>query len=268
MRGPGPCTVAAVQATERFTELVRRADAEIPLDEAALLIAAHDHPVDVDSELAELDALAAILPPSTDAPAIADHLFRVLGYAGNTVDYGDPRNSYLDEVRLRRLGIPITLSVLMLEVGRRAGVTLHGVGMPGHFLVGAEPGAFFDPFHGGAALDVEGCRERFVATRGDEPFRAEYLAPVPKSAVLSRMLANLVNTFMQRDPPSAVWAVRLRLRIPGLAPEERRQAAGILGILGRFSEAAAVLDALAAASDGDSARRAEREAASLRARAN
>ena len=82
------------------------------------------------------------------------------------------------------------------------------------------------------------------------------------------MLANLVNTFMQRDPPSAVWAVRLRLRIPGLAPEERRQAAGILGMLGRFSEAAAVLDALAAASDGDSARRAEREAASLRARAN
>ena len=257
-----------MQATERFTELVRRPDAEIPLDEAALLIAAHDHPVDVDAERAGLDDLAANLGPDPDAAAVASLLFGDLGFAGNTVDYADPRNSYLDMVRERRLGIPITLSVLMLEVGRRAGLELSGVGMPGHFLVGAGPGVFYDPFHGGARLDADGCREQFVATRGDAPFRPEYLEPVTTAAIVSRMLANLVHTFVQRDPSSAVWALRLRLRVPGLPALERRQAAGLLGTLGQFAEAAAVLDLVAAESDGEDARRAERDAATLRSRAN
>jgi regulator of sirC expression with transglutaminase-like and TPR domain len=263
-----PCTVAAVQPTERFTELVSRPDAEIPLDEAALLIAAHDHPVTVDAELDALDALGSGLPPGADARAIAGYLFRDLGFAGNSVDYGDPRNSCLDEVRVRRLGIPITLSVLMIEVARRAGVELRGVGMPGHFLVGEGAGVFYDPFHGGVELDADACRARFVATQGDAPFRPEYLAPVPTTAILSRMLANLVNSFLQRDPTSAIWAVQLRLLIPGLAAGERRHAATVLGSLGRFAEGAAVLDGLAAESDGADARRAEREAAALRARAN
>ncbi len=257
-----------MEATERFTELVRRPVGEIPLDEAALLIAAHDHAVAVAAELGALDELAATLPPHPDAAAVATRLFGELGYAGNTVDYGDPRNSYLDEVRRRRLGIPITLSVLMLEVGRRVGVALTGIGMPGHFLVGAGPGQFFDPFSGGTELDADGCRALFVATRGDVPFRPGYLDPVPAPAILSRMLANLVQTFVQRDPQSAVWALRLRLRVPGLHPAERRQAAGLLGTLGRFAEAATVLDEIAAESDGDLARRAERDAAVLRSRAN
>jgi regulator of sirC expression with transglutaminase-like and TPR domain len=265
---PGACTVAAVQPTERFTELVNRPDAEIPLDEAALLIAAHAHPVPVRAELEALDTIAAPLAQGSDADAVAAYLFRELGYAGNTLDYADPRNSYLDEVRVRRLGIPITLSVLMIEVARRCGLELRGVGMPGHFLVGAGAGAFYDPFHSGARLDVDGCREQFAATQGDAPFRAEYLAPVPTTAILSRMLANLVNTFVQRDPASAVWAVQLRLQIPGLPVAERRHAAGVLGSLGRFAEGAAVLEELAAGSDGADARRAEREAAALRARAN
>jgi regulator of sirC expression with transglutaminase-like and TPR domain len=264
----GPCTVAAVQPTERFAELVEGPDDQIPLDEAALLIAAHDHPVDVPAELSALDELAAQLPADAGADAVAAFLFRDLGYAGNTVDYGDPRNSFLDEVRLRRLGIPITLSVLMIEIARRIGVELHGVGMPGHFLVGAGPGVFYDPFHAGARLDSEGCRDLLATARADIAFRAEYLAPVPTTAILSRMLANLVNTYLQRDPQSAVWAVQLRLRVPGLPAAERRHAAAVLGSLGRFAEGAAVLDELAAGADGADARRAEREAAALRARAN
>jgi regulator of sirC expression with transglutaminase-like and TPR domain len=158
--------------------------------------------------------------------------------------------------------------VLMIEVGKRAGVDLSGIGMPGHFLVGAGPGVFYDPFHGGALLDAEGCREQFNATRGDAHFHPGYLAPAKTAAIVSRMLANLVHTFVQRDPPSAVWALRLRLRVPGLPTLERRQAAGLLGTLGQFAEAAAVLDSVAAESDGEDARQAEREAASLRSRAN
>ena len=84
--------------------------------------------------------------------ALASVLFVDWGFAGNTTDYGDPRNSFLPDVIERRLGLPITLSVLMIEVGRRIGVGLHGVGMPGHFLVGVDgdPDAFIDPFHAGA----------------------------------------------------------------------------------------------------------------------
>ena len=125
-----------VEVTERFTDLMRRPEPAIPLDEVALLIAAHDHPVDLDAELGALDDLAASVA-SPDPAMVAERLFVDLGYAGNSADYGDPRNSYLDEVRARRLGIPITLSVLMLEVARRRGVELAGVGMPGHFLVRA-----------------------------------------------------------------------------------------------------------------------------------
>jgi regulator of sirC expression with transglutaminase-like and TPR domain len=263
---------AAVEATERFTELVGRVDDEIPLDEAALLIAAHDHRLDVAAELGALDELAMTIAPGgsgpPDADVVAARLFRDLGYAGNTVDYGDPRNSYLDEVRVRRLGIPITLSVLMIEVGRRVGVHAEGVGMPGHFLVAGDPGVFYDPFNAGARLDADGCRAQFAATHGNAAFRPEFLAPVARTAILSRMLANLVHTFVQRDPPSAVWAVRLRLRVPGLPPAERVQAAGLLGTLGQFAEAAAALDRVAAEADGDLARRAERDAALLRSRAN
>lgn len=215
--------------TARFTELVQGPESGLPLDEAAFLIAAHDHPVDVAAGLAALDELAATLPDG-DAAALARDLFAPGsrgGFAGNADDYGDPRNSYLDEVLRRRLGIPITLSVLMVEVGRRHGIPLVGVGMPGHFLVGCDDG-FVDPFHGGALLDAAGARRLFDRTHPGAPFADHYLDPVGPRAVLSRMLANLVATFMSRDPMRAVWALQLRLGIPGLPGPERRQGEDVL----------------------------------------
>lgn len=205
----------------RFSELVRGPEATLDLDEPALLIAALDHEVDLDAELRALDDLAASVA-ADDAPALAHALFVERGFAGNTVDYGDPRNSFLDEVRRRRLGLPITLSVLMIEVGRRRGIGLVGVGMPGHFLVGSDDG-FVDPFHGGAVLDAAGARRLFERTHPGAPFLAHYLDPVGPRLVLSRMLANLVGAFMARTPMEAAWALRLRLDIPGLPDPERRQ---------------------------------------------
>jgi regulator of sirC expression with transglutaminase-like and TPR domain len=238
----------------------------VPLDESALLLAAHDHDIDIAAQLARLDELAAGAPPAPDA--LATYLFVERGFLGNSVDYSDPRNSFLDEVLDRRLGLPITLSVLMIEVGRRLGLELVGVGMPGHFLVRAEPGAFFDPFHGGQRLDDDGCREQFGVTQGDAPFLPEYLEPVGPHAILARMLANLVRSYVARDPASAVWAIRLRLRVPGVSPSERREAAALLGTLGRFEEAAIELAAIAGELDGPAASRVERDAAAYRARAN
>ena len=257
---------ALVDPTERFAECVLAPEPGFPLAEAALLIAAHDHPVDVAAQLAALDALARDAPDSPEL--LARYLFVDLGFAGNEVDFADPRNSYLDEVLRRRLGIPITLSVLMLEVGHRRGLALEGVGMPGHFLVRADDGAFYDPFHSGLRLDEDGCRRIFEATRGALPFLAEYLAPVGPRAILARMLANLVQSSVGRDPVTAVWATRLRLCIPGLSLGERRSGAALLGRLGRFAEAATALDALSGELEGDAAQRTARDAARFRARAN
>src|SRR5262249_34975816 len=148
-----------VDHTSRFAEVVARPDAEIPLDEAAFLIAAHvrrDVRVDVDARLRELDAVAERGGGVEGAGALARWAFETEGFAGNRMAYGDPLNSCLDAVLDRRLGLPITLSVLMIEVGRRLGVAVRGVGMPGHFLVSAGPDEWYDPFHRGVRLDRDG----------------------------------------------------------------------------------------------------------------
>jgi regulator of sirC expression with transglutaminase-like and TPR domain len=260
----------SVDATERFAQLVRRPPDDIPLDEAALLIAAHAHPdLDIGHPLAELDRLADGVRGET-VDDVAAALFGEEGFAGNTVDYEDPRNSYLDDVLARRLGIPITLSVVMIEVGRRRGVPMYGVGMPGHFLVqpAGERDVWMDPFQGGRRLDVDGCQDLYEQMQLDAPFTPALLRAVDTRSILNRMLANLQQTFMRREPAALAWVVRLRLRIPGLLPGERRQLAGLLGGVGRFTEAAAVLDAVRTELVGDDAERVERDAIALRSRAN
>ena len=260
-----------MEATARFTELVQRPDAEVPLDQAAALIAAHAHPgLEVDSVVGALDQLAADAAVA-DAESLAEFLFVERGFTGNTSDYSDPRNSYLDDVLSRRLGIPISLSVLMMEVGRRLDVPVRGVSMPGHFLVRAADDApvWFDPFHGGGRLDEEGCRELFSRVRGtDAEFRAEYLEPTSATAIVGRMLTNLQHSLLRRDPPGAAWVLRLRLRMPGVSADERAALAALLGTLGRFTEAAEELDALAGELTGDAAEKAGHQAAALRARGN
>lgn len=205
--------------TARFAELVGRPDAEVPLGEAALVVAAHDHPVDVGAGLAALDALAAPLRPA-GLHDLARALFVDAGFGGDVGDYHDPRNSFLDEVLRRRIGMPITLSVVLLEVGRRCGVDCVGVGMPGHFLVGGDDG-FVDPFHGGTPLDADGARTLFERLRPGAPFLPTYLDPVGPRAVLARILANLITSHTARAPLSAIWALRLRLTIPDLPWAER-----------------------------------------------
>jgi regulator of sirC expression with transglutaminase-like and TPR domain len=254
--------------TDRFAELLARPESEIPLDEAALVIAAHAHPeLDVDLRLAQLEAFAeaATGMSTTD---LATRLFVTEGFAGNSTDYGDPRNSYLDDVLDRRLGIPITLSVLMMEVGRRCGLQMHGVGMPGHFLVGGGAGEWFDPFHQGARLDLAGCAALFAATHQGAQFRPQFLMPVGSRRIIERMLANLQQTLIQRDPRAVVWVTQLRLRIPGITLSQRGDLAGLLGRLGHFAEAAREFDVLARLLPGEGAEKAAAAAARLRARAN
>ena len=233
--------------TTRFTELVQGQEDELPLDEAALLIAAHAQPgLDVQAELATLDGLAAgIAEPTLES--WRRHLFVDLGFSGNVKRYYDPSNSFLNEVVRRRRGLPITLSVLGMEVGRRVGLRLEGVGMPGHFLLRHGPDAYVDPFDGGRLLDREGCIERFHAVNGPRtPFHPSYLDAVSPRAVLARMLNNLKSVYAARGDVRALsWVFQLRMALPGASPLEGREWARVLGATGRFVEAATELEALA-----------------------
>jgi len=257
-----------LDVTDRFAEMLARPEPEIALDEAALLIAAHAHPgLDIDARLGQLDALAT-RAAGVSQRELAALLFVTEGFTGNATDYGDPRNSFLDDVLDRHLGIPITLSVVMMEVGRRCGMQLHGVGMPGHFLVGGGAGEWFDPFHGGARLDLAGCAALFAQTHAGTTFRPQFLMPVGPRAIVERMLGNLQHTLLQRDPRAVVWVTRLRLRIPGITLSQRGDLAGLLGRLGQFAEAAREFDVLARLLPGEGGEKAAAAAARFRARAN
>ena len=253
----------------RFADLMARPDDEIPLDEAALLISAQARPeLDVAAELGRLDELAAgCKEPTVDG--LAHHLFDELGFRGNTERYQDPDNSYLDQVLRRRLGIPITLSVLTMEVGRRLGVAFDGVGMPGHFLIRqrAQPDTFLDPFGGGRRLDAADCQAIF-SSLGGTGWEESYLDPVSTRAILNRILLNLQGIFLPGDLRSAAWVLELRLTIPGLGVADRLGLARALGSLGRFASAATELERVAADLPADEAATITAEATGLRARAN
>ena len=264
--------MSRVEATERFAELVSRPPSEIPLDQAALWLAAHARPdLDVAGELGRLDDLAAGCAGTT-VEALMTHLFVDLGYRGNARNYYDPRNSYLDQVRARRLGIPITLSIQAIVVGRRLDLSLQGVGMPGHFLVRDQRNAsvFVDPFGGGTLLDPAGCEAIFHALHGAEaPFDEGFLAPASTPTVLARMLANLRSVFLSRgDRQSLLWVLQLRTLLPDSSAEDRADFAAGLASLGRFDAAATEYDVAADGLGGSLGAELRRNAVRLRARLN
>jgi regulator of sirC expression with transglutaminase-like and TPR domain len=252
---------------------MRVPEEELPLDEAALILAAHANPsLNVAAQLQRLDDVAA-MSEGPDTAAVGKVLFQRLGLRGDRQSYDDPVNSYLDRVLDRRRGIPISLSVLLIEVGRRCGLRLEGVGMPGHFLVRdpAAPQVLIDAFAGGQVLDQSGCQRLLRAATGtDAELTPALLAPAGRRAILARMLANLDRSFERRaDHRSLLWVSDLRLQIPDLPLGDRVQLAGRLGAQGRFGAAAALLDQLAELHAGtETASRLRREAASLRARLN
>lgn len=239
--------MVGVDPTARFAAEVVRDDPSLEVIAAA--IAGCDHDLDPGDLTADLDTLAARVP-RPDAAALCRTLFGEGGLEGNVEHYDDPRNSFVDLVLRRRLGIPISLSVIAVEVGRRVGVPLVGVGMPGHFIVREETDAtvFYDPFVGGMALSVEDCERRFSQLHGPSArFDASYLEPTPPVRIAERMLANLTRGYLDRmDRSSLAWVLRLRCALPDADASVVRQFAGVLSHLGRWWEAADAFDRLAA----------------------
>jgi regulator of sirC expression with transglutaminase-like and TPR domain len=261
-----------MEATARFAELLSRPASLVPLDEAVLLVAAHQYPaLDIAREQRRLDLLADRCPRPTLDTLVA-YLFVDLGFAGNGRDYYDPKNSYLNDVLDRRTGIPITLAVLAMEVGRRLGVPLVGVGMPGHFLLrhACDESLFIDPFGRGRTLDRDGCEAAFHAVHGERaPFDPSFLDPVDTPAIVARLLANLRSTFTARANRGALsWTLRLRTLVPGIPAEERAELATVLAARGQFEAAAGEYDTLAAQLGGELGDEYHRSALRLRARLN
>ncbi len=257
-----------MSAVEQFVALVASDDARLDLG-AALLPAALRSPADVAAILSGLDELAATCREHT-FEALRLHLFTGCRFRGNVHDYGDPENSFLDAVLGRRIGIPISLAVVVIEVGRRLGIAIEPIGMPGHFLVrDVASGMYCDPFHGGALLDENGCRVRHDAVFGGRRvLMPGDLDAVSTGQVLARMLANLAQSRLAARPQLLATMLHMHRAIPELGAHERLALAARLESIERFADAGDEAERAAAELVGDDRVAALAAARAYRARAN
>jgi regulator of sirC expression with transglutaminase-like and TPR domain len=228
------------------------------LADATLVIARIEYPrLDPEPYLAKLDSMgeaarrtiaedgAATGDASTAAGirALNSYLFETLHFVGNRDKYEDPRNSCLNEVLDRRTGIPITLSTVYIEVGRRAGIAVEGVGLPGHFVVRAE-GRLVDPFHGGQLLSEDDCQKRLDRIYGGRlKLDEQMLAACDRKAILARTLRNLKAIYTKvEDYPRALSVVDLLLGLEPGALEELRDRGLLHAALDCYALAAGELD--------------------------
>jgi regulator of sirC expression with transglutaminase-like and TPR domain len=205
-------SVTSAPVTPAFDELYELlgSGAEPPLDRAVALLSAAARPkVSVDAILDRLDEMGASIGP-TDAWGVVAGMHERWDFRGDTADYHHPRNSYLDCVLDTERGLPISLSVIYIEIARRCGATVHPIGLPGHFVARpATGGPFVDWFHGGVPVDEDGAAA--LVGRAVEP---EWVQPSTNRQVIWRMLTNLQHRFRDADDPTGLaWVTRLRCAV-------------------------------------------------------
>jgi regulator of sirC expression with transglutaminase-like and TPR domain len=243
------------EVRRRFRALLNRPQEDVRLAETALLLAQEEYlDLKVEAYIRRLDTMAETvrhrlgleLDPRCIVATINTYLFDEQGFRGNREDYYDPRNSFLNDVLERKTGIPITLSVLYIEIGRQVGLPIAGVGMPGHFIVQytAQAESFWiDPFSGGAVLTREDCIARLRQIYGQAlRWHDAYLQPLSDRDILRRMLHNLKAIYVQqRDYHRALSVVERLLLIAPDTPTEVRDRGLLYAQLGHLE---AALDAL------------------------
>jgi regulator of sirC expression with transglutaminase-like and TPR domain len=222
---------------EHFAQFVSRE--QFDLAEASLMLAQDIYPdVDIPAYLGRLDDIAVAIKKRLADDAFAEqkvialnyYLFNEMRFSGNVEDYYDPRNSYLNEVMERRTGIPITLAIVYLEVGKRLGLNLKGVSFPGHFLVklAVKRGQLvLDPFTGGEAQSEADLRQRLAqvlpAGKAGQAHLDQYLEAATPRQIVARVLRNLKNIYLQTGKLESALAVmhRMLLVVPESAEELR-----------------------------------------------
>lgn len=224
---------ARITLDERWRQIVSAPDNQVNLAEAALVVAAAEYPnLDIDAYLSRIDDLAAQLrrrlrqdiPPTEAIIALNHYLFGELNFSGNTAEFYDPRNSFLNEVLDRRLGIPLTLSIVYIEIGRRAGLALRGVSFPGHFLVKCivrDGAIMLDPYAMGASLSIGDLQQRLkTLSNGIEPGSKavqRMIAAAGNKEILARMLRNLKGIYLHQN--EMMKALAAAERIIAVAPD-------------------------------------------------
>jgi len=261
---PTPPADTRAQARGRFAELVGEAK-QPPLIEAALVIALEECPdLAMRKYLACLHAYRSVVADrirdaqaaASDRLSFADRLrilnryvFGDLGFHGGPEAYRDPRSSLLNEVIDRRVGLPLTLSLVYMELAKGADLSLIGVGFPGHFLVktqGETPVHLLDPFRGGVELDVDDLEQLLREAGAPSADLVQSLRAVDNRTILRRLLANLRQVYLVRNETErALAAVERLLLLDPDAPQELYECGLLCGRLGRYPEAIAALERLA-----------------------
>ena len=226
-----------------------RPDADIDLALGALCIAADGRPdLDFEPSLRTLDALTERVRlrldrgdgPELTLARLHGVLYSETGLRGpGPAEYHDVRNSQLDVVLSRHVGLPIALAVIELEVGWRLGLQLKGIGLPGHFVVRAPSGMLVDPAGGGRSLTPDDCQALLKESLGDRTlFHPGLLRPTGRREILARMLRNIRGLHLRkRDWPAALGTVELLSVVEPTEPDHGRDRALLLGRMGRFTEA-------------------------------
>jgi regulator of sirC expression with transglutaminase-like and TPR domain len=226
------------EISDRFRALSKLPEGQTGLAEGALVLAAEARTgVDIDASLRRVDELVArgrsqvqaVASPARAVTALNHWLFEVEGFRGNQDQYDDPRNSFLDQVLVRRRGLPITLSILYVEIARQLGLEAYGIGFPGHFLakvVGTGESTseiIVDPFFG-RVLSVEDCMERLRAAAGEHvPFDPMWVRPATAREIWVRMLNNLKFLYLrQGDGLAALGCFDRILVLDPMAAHELR----------------------------------------------
>jgi regulator of sirC expression with transglutaminase-like and TPR domain len=244
-------TVPAPTPRSRFAALVSSSGQDLDLALAALLVAAEEYPqIAPELYLRRLDLLSERVRDrlaDETAPLVVLHemnrvLFQEEGFRGNTDAYYDPRNSFLNDVLDRRLGIPLTLSLLYMEVGWRLGLDLHGINFPGHFLVGYDGAAFrllIDPFQRGEIRFEDQAQELLDRVYGGAvQLQPEYLRRASRRDIVARLLANLKSVYLNaRQDAHALSVIERIILVRPSAKDELRDRGMVLARVGRVDEA-------------------------------
>jgi regulator of sirC expression with transglutaminase-like and TPR domain len=225
-----------IKARQSFLELASLGEEAFPLDRAALTLALDEYPdLNIHGYLRKLDTLAARVgvlsgvdrTPVDVIESINEVLFVQEGLRGNNEDYYDPRNSFLNEVLDRRLGIPISLSVIYIEVAKRISFPIEGVGFPGHFLVKHSAGdreTIIDPFNLGRILTLNECQELLDKSDNSRvEINPSLLHAMDKRSIITRMLYNLKGIYSQKEQyHKAISTIDKILMLNPSTPSEMR----------------------------------------------
>jgi regulator of sirC expression with transglutaminase-like and TPR domain len=261
----------ATDARSRLAALLARGE-PIDLIEASLLVAAEEYPrMHLPTEVKRLATMgeeaarrvALRTNPFARLDALRTYLFEDLGFQGNGEQFDDPRNSYLNEVLSRRVGVPLTLSIVYLDIAKRAGFEARGVALPGHFIVRVDEQGrtlLVDPYHAGNVVTEEDCRELVIRTTGRASlFKRDLIDGTSSRVMLVRLLLGLKRIYLAREDYARALSMveRILIACPD-DPKEIRDRGFLLAPLGRTRAAVADLEAYLAleprAADADSVR--------------